>query len=382
MTDGAGHSQDLKAGEKLSFDGTSFKVEPLTDADTKDSDSRYKGLPVVIEDDSKKKEPEAGVTAATTPATTPSTGGTTGSSGIDSDTAAAMKEATDEAMKEATRDLYLDGFLTRDERTGDIAAGKLIYDQFGQQVQVSHFITEPDPQTVQISSYSSRDAGPNKGITSAIETSTWNQTLPDNWGKVFVTKLNDPSNLDATGYPIYWKTAETFLAKNPFSDSVEIDTQLDDPAWYQLQLPSTLDQGRAQQLLVNGQPVFSYAYHYINQDSTNLFFSTDISGDYWNGMATPLEGGTSFVLIPDNSSNVMLTENVHLLTDQGTVLANPNLTGPTDLPNVYRGMNANVELAFSSPLMDGRSIDLLFLPGFYDYYDFLQLPQSTYNFAP
>jgi hypothetical protein len=367
LTDAAGHEQALKAGEKLSFDGSSFKVEPLTDADTQDSDKRYKGLPVVIEDDSKKKEPDAAVTPA--PASTPAS---TGSTDTDSDVKASMAEATDQAIKEATRDLYLDGFLTRDERTGDIAAGKLIYDQFGQQVQVSHFITKPDPQTVQISSFSQRDAGPNKGISSAIETSTYNQALPDNWGKVFASKLNDPANLDANLYPIYWKTSETFLAKNPFSDSIEADTAWDAPIWYQnYQDPNSLVQGQTETLSLNGQAVFNLSISYPNSNNpNNLAYFGNASGNI-NTIVNASGASWSFAFT-DSNDNVQLTQDVQFLDDHGNILA---YTGSQPgVPSDLKGVNANVEVIFGSPLFDGRTIDLLFLPGFYDLYDMLNIP--------
>ena len=51
------------------------------------------------------------------------------------------------------------------------------------------------------------------------------------------------------------------------------------------------------------------------------------------------------------------------------------------LPQDFKGYNANVEMELSAPNFMS-TIDIVFLPGFYDLYDMLNLPVPTYNFAP
>lgn len=348
-----GKETALKAGEKLSFDGKEFKIEKLDAKDEADSDKNYEGLPPAEKEGEKKTDEEKKDDSTTT------------EENKDGSDDKGLDEATEEAMREATEELYLDGFLERDERTGDIMAGKILYDRFGQRVQVSHFITREDDSSVSIASFSLRDEGPNRGVSSAIESATFNQPLPEDWASVYKRPLDDPANLDGNGYPIYWRSSQVFLAENPYGDYVLADTKFERPDWLGAQY-GALEQGFMTDLYINNNLVYQLSI-------TDPYISGDISsgGIYpqssFQIFATQLEGGWSFAY--NDYTADFLTEDLHFLDDNGNVLLHPTFAGIPALPSVYKGFDANVEVAFHSPLFEGRSIDLLFLPGFFDLYD-------------
>ena len=366
----SGEQHPVKAGEKLTFDGTSFKLEKLDAGDSSQSDEYYKGLPeATTEGDQEDGKAQAG--AAATEAAK--------SDGSVDDKAIA--EATDEVLAEATKELYLDGFLTRDDRTGDVAMGKIVYDRFGQRVQVSHYITRPSADTVDISSFSLRDSGPNAGVSRAEEQATFNLALPDDkWGKIFKGGLNAPDNLDGTGYAIYFKTKQFFEASNPAGDLIRINTVFQVPGWEGfagVPYGFPLFQGRIQDVLINGQQVFTYNYDQGPMVGTHEYDTGGIMiHGIWNNTATAYQGGWNFSIAG------VYSEDLHFLNDSGQVQQHPFFTGIPALPSVYQDsasghFDANVEMAFHSPLFNGRSIDLIFLPGIFDLYQMLDLPSDS-----
>jgi hypothetical protein len=390
----SGKETELKAGEKLTFDGDSFKLETLEVKDREDSDKNYEGLPEAkIEGGEEAKGGEGGTQGAQGGQSTQSTQGgegTTNGGTTDEATDEGLDKATDEAMQEATADLYLDGFLERDERTGDIAAGKIVYDRFGERVQVSHFITRPQDNQVTVASFSLRDSGPNAGVSSAIESSTFNKSLPDDWGSVFRRSLVDSANLDASGYPVYFRTVEDFLAANPAGDTVHIATTFQIPRWegdVNGNITGPLFQAYNQQLYVNGIQNLNLSWGADGTYGTTpdpLVIDMGFFGGIqpimgtWTSTATPFEGGWNFALT-GYLGDPLLSQDMHFIDDQGNVLEHPGFdTLNQPFPNVFRGFDANVELAFHSPLFNGRSIDLIMLPGFFDLYDMLMLPAVSY----
>jgi hypothetical protein len=388
-----GKETSLKAGEKLVYDGGEFKLEQVDQQDRAESEKQFEGLPDPVKEGEGGGEPAA----EGTPAPTPVVGGDSGS-GSDSgsgDSDQALEDATDEALAEAMDELYLDGFLERDERTGDIMAGKIVYDRFGERVQVSHLITRADDSTVAIASYSLRDGGPNKGVTAAIESATFNKPLPSNWGEVWSRPLNDAANLDFEGYPVYYRTSQSFLALNPAGDNIFIDTVFGAPVWDYgtgggMYDPAALGQPRSQDLYVQGMLALSYSLESSPDGDPRGSYSWNVNsyaGQGWYTSTQQVEGGWRFNLT-DYYGAPLLSQDLHFLDDNGNVLAHPGFAqiipsasepSPNAQPNVFKGFDANVELAFTSPLFEGRSIDLIFLPGFYDLYQMLELP-SDYHY--
>ena len=62
---------------------------------------------------------------------------------------------------------------------------------------------------------------------------------------------------------------------------------------------------------------------------------------------------------------------------------NANASGSWTLTHdVFKNFDANVEVAFSSPLFSGRSIDVLFLPGFFDLYRMIDHPYESNSGIP
>ena len=383
----SGKSSELKAGEKLAFDGTEFKVEPITDKDREDSDKNYKGLPPVI-------EKEATPAAESTPAAA-ATPGTDDKKAEDKKDQSELDKATQEAMREATNELYRDGFLEKDERTGDIAAGKILIDRFGQRVQVTHFITRDDPQTVTVASYSKRDAGPNIGVSSAVETAKFNKELPTNWGPVYKVKFDDPSNLDASGYPIYFRKSEDFLAMNPSGDSFRSHTDLYDPDWYSSNTSGILEQGFDSTLTINGQKLLEiWAYDAsaasngnvsscgINCGQNNYDFVNGYNYNGWNFNA--MNNGNNWTIdLNFGSQGTVFSEDLTLLDDNGNILTHPTYTGIPALARNFAYSNgqlldANIEMGLRSPLFNGRSIDVMFMPGFFNLYDMFNTGQIDY----
>jgi hypothetical protein len=413
-----GKSTGLAPGESVSFDGTEFKVSKLSDVDRAKVEEIFKALPPVKHDDSEKTGGDTtGSTGGTTgPATGGTTGGTstdTGMSDADKDALKAeLKEITDKAIAEASHDLYVDGFLLKDTKSGDIQAGKIIFDRFGDRVQVSHYITRVDAPvvvtglqtTIMIQSFSQRDTGPNKGISTATETSTFNTVLPQDWGSVFSKAFDDPSNLDVNGMPIYYRTNESFVAQNPSLDSVTMATTYDTPVFlFNADGPNRLFMGRDVFLTVAtvgsgvmpsaisvgfGQTQsFEYAIHAVNPDVNGVYDTNPlIETGHWANVATPYQGGWRFQLTdldadPTSSLPPILTQDMHLINDDGSVVSNPTFTGSPALPSAFKGFDTNVEMALGSSIFDGRTIDIVFLPGFYDMYDMMNLPTDT-NLPP
>jgi hypothetical protein len=383
----SGKETELKAGEKLTFDGDSFKLEMVVDKDREDSDKNYQGLPEVkIEGGEEAKEGEGG-TQNTQGGQTTQEGNTTegqGSGEALADTG--LEDVTEEAMQEATADLYLDGFLERDERTGDIAAGKIVYDRFGQRVQVSHFITRPQDDKVVIASYSKRDGGPNKGTSSAIETTKFFAALPHNWGEVYMQPY-DPQSLE---YPANYLVNRDFVALNPFGDSVEVITNFQAPVWPgdggglgtitgPLVQPKTVSLYITTADVPTAPAVFSYTLENTYGASAVPHVLTGdlyVNSVGWNTTASPLEGGWSFAF-GDCCGGNFLTQDMHVLDNNGNVLTYFDSKMPPTLPADFRGIDANIEMTLHSPLFDGRSIDLMFLPGWFDLYQMLDLPTAN-----
>jgi hypothetical protein len=403
-TDG-GKSTGIAPGESVSFDGTDFKVSTLSDADRAKVDAIFKSLPPVKHDDSEKT---GGDTTGSTGGTTgPGTGGTTGGTGTDTGMSdadkaalkAEMAEITEKAIADASHELYVDGFLLKDTKSGDIAAGKIITDRFGDRVQVSHYIVRDavnSPDTVAIESYTQRDSGPNKGISSAIEWSQFNQPLPDNWGSVYSRALNDPANL-AGGSPLYYRIAEVFQATNPSLDQMAVFTTYDPPVLNdsevygqervsdlyvlpggvgtivtQLKAAAALSVGVSSGALPTRPDYEINLQVAVNPDGN---VDTDLS-DEWHSVSTNLaSGGTEFAL-QDGDYLPILTEDVHLIDDNGKVLASGYDPSSSGGPEFFKQFNANTEVAFGADSFNGRTIDVVFLPGFFGLYDMLNIPAS------
>jgi hypothetical protein len=409
LTGSDGKETELHSGEKLVVDGTDSTLGKIDEQDIKDSDKSFEGLPEPkLEEGPGAGNGEVGQGQAPTPAVTPAqTEVPAGQTTADAASKEAAQTQNDlaqdiqDAFSSAVQDVSLDNFLDRDEKTGDLAAGRIVIDRNGDRAQVSAYILRPAANQVQKLDYTKRDTGPFAGTSSAIETSTWSAALPANWYDAVKMALNDPANLDPkSGYPILYRQSQDFVAMNPAGDKLEIVTAYDPPNYRGFYDPVNLywttdpsnpidplqtfkrDVYTGPGDISSQTPVFSFQQAtWLTADAVNAGRNVTTSpglGYYvysWN---------TAQTLTPDNGIHLdfqsalggptFLSMEFRILDNDGT---KHDLSGmPAGLTQgSFRGLDQklNLEVTFNAPNFSAP-IDILFIPAVFDAMDILDLP--------
>lgn len=441
MDRGTGKDIDLAPGQSAVLRDDGFKLHDLDSADLRDSDRLFKGLPAPVvdaaPDDSKKddkrlddkkredekkrelekkeqsKKDDAGkpavdktVLAGLVVTKTLTTKDTSTQDGSVVDTVSVDKTVIDrtlinleindaikDAISDVSKDLSLDKTLESDDRGGDLAAGRVAVDRNGDRTQISNYVQRTDAATIVKSTYSQRDTGPYKGVTSAEESVTWNRKLPDDWASVANRKLDDKANLDKTGLPIYYLSTQSFVAKNPLGDSLVVDRTYQQPYYVAVGSPgkavrgALLPQGYSQSLHLDGQAsVLSFQYYadsskYAvgNGDAAQIADAPTISKSTgWSEGIRHGKNGDALLNYDDVNGKAVLYTDVTVLTGEGKLVDANKLVPTAQYLRDFRGLDnsLNIELTFSSAYMKAP-IDLMVIPAFFDSMDFFDVPLTN-----
>jgi len=106
------------------------------------------------------------------------------------------------------------------EHAADAALGRSLVDIHGYRVRLEeHVMRLPDdPATIEIVALTSREAGPNAGISSFIDDLTFNAALPDNYEDIrrgLPAAFADPNVM-----PQWFPVSDTQVSRNPYGDQV------------------------------------------------------------------------------------------------------------------------------------------------------------------
>lgn len=394
----SGKSEDLSPGQTAEADDNGIDKRELTEDEKQASEKQYDGLPEPKNDEAKNGEGQGGDQQQQQA----QQGGEqrNGEQGGEQGSGESRDELVDDiqdAFASVMDDLGLDSFLDRDERTGDLVAGRIVYDRNGDRAQVSAYILRPEPNQVYKANFTRRDAGPFAGTTSAEEITTWSTTLPENWYDAVKMPLDDPSNLDANGYPILYRVSQDFMALNPQQDELYIYTAYDAPRYnayfdgngYTVDLLNpTVDpvQGFVREvytgsatsglsLVFTHQLYQSYYNDYIVA-GRQLSYNNNYYSSYWQTNQTvTADGGISLGLNfggPD-----FLTTEFRVLDNEGNIIDLSSAPGGL-VDHDFKGLDneLNLEVTFNAPVFSAP-IDLMFIPEVFDSMDILDLPYSS-----
>lgn len=380
-----GKSEELSPGETGEADEDGLDSHDLTEDEKDQSEKNYEGLP----------EPELGTEGegqggeqGGQPGQTTQGDGQQASEGESSgEESSDLTEEIEDAFAAVLDDLGLDSFLERDDRTGDLVAGRIVYDRNGDRTQVSAYIVRPEPNVIYKANFSRRDTGPFTGTSSAEEITTWSSALPENWHDAVNMAMDDPANLGQNGYPILYRVSQEFIALNPQLDELYIYTDYAAPRYmgffdgngYTIDPGYIIDgvQAFVRDVYTNGSLVFT---HELSQSTVNDYMnagqvlSTGSWGYYssWNTTQTVTpDGGISLAI--DTFGPAFLTMEFRVLDADGT------LHDLSDLPSGlvqgdFRGLDEslNLEVTFNAPNFSAP-IDLMFIPSVFDSMDILDL---------
>jgi hypothetical protein len=409
----SGKSIFLDPGETVGLTKEGFEKRTLDPNDFKNRQERYNGLPQPNlggeQGGDKTPAPDKGDQGAVPPK---------------EDVKVDIADAVSDAFADAMKDMATDSFLEHDERTGDLVAGRIVYDRQGTRTQVSAFITkEKDhPDTLLKATYSKRTTGDFAGTSFAQEETTWNQALPTDWTTVVKTALSDPSNLDVNGYPIYYKLSQYFAAGNPQGDLMEVVRNYEVPTYYATYIGQDVNsnylydkgainptQGFSQGLYLDGQAIFyfdyldnkaSYDSYRVNDPnactgcnvvvtSAPIASNSPYSYDQWYVTNTQTMDANYNTVGQTYTYNTQccgngtpfLTTNMVVLDNVGNLQNLYNVAPNMDynqLPRDFKGIDnsLNIELTYVSPYMKAP-IDLMIIPEVFDAMDMFDVPSTT-----
>jgi hypothetical protein len=346
-------------------DGTEIKTGPLDAKDVKEMLERYDKLnpPAPSQGDGKsdeKKDEEAG-TAETRELTQ-----------ADEIANAVIADTLERFMEQYDKDQAFDQGV----RNSDINEFRVVIDHTKVLTLVSQATYRIDGDTTLYNSTGSyRSSGANMGTSYAIELTHWNHPLPDNWPSIVYRPLNDPTNLDASGMPFYFRLSETFTAGNPFGDTLDIVTDWHTPNFC-APCGNIYQQGYRQEYFLNNT---SQAYMDISapDNISGLDFNcTKCPSLSMLASAEQANGGYSFEYMIFGSE--IFTQHLTLHDDDGLIQQtwNSGFTHPNDYrDSAFDGLNTSV--VFTSPYFT-NAIDLVFMPGYFKTFDGPQLPLNYF----
>lgn len=404
----SGRSIMLSPGEIVGLTSAGFERRTLDKADFSRASEAFRGLPA--------------------PSVDAGSGGSDGEeTRAKAEVGIALAEAVSDAFRSAMDDLRMDNVLERDERKGDIVAGRIAYDRNGTRTQISSYVLASGAKLLK-ATYSKRETGPFAGVSYAQEETTYNRALPEYWPAVVRRSLTDPANLALldpqnpnSGYPIYYKLSQYFVAGNPQGDLMEVLRNYEAPTFSALWVgwdeydnelydagPLNTEQGYSQGLYLNGRPVFYFEYltdksyfdHERQNDPLDCDYCTIVqtslpisnqpySYDYWSVSSNQFAlGGAVHDYYSDYYyySPPFLSVDVRVLDQSGqaqdiySVVPAYRDDRYAGLPRDFKGVdNAfNIELTFRSQYLRAP-IDLLVIPEVFDLMDFFDVPWVNNN---
>lgn len=404
----------LSPGETAGLDDKGFNTRELNKDDFTRSEGSFKGLPPPVVEGT---EGEGGGTGTGGVGASGGAGGAGGTGGIGeggstpgSDAAQdSLGDAISDAFGSVMADLGVDSLLEHDDRTGDLAAGRIAYDRNGDRTQISSYVLRSTDTTIAKATFSKRETGPFTGTSFAEEATTWNAKLPEDWASVAKRALADPANLDGTGYPIFWKTHQDFRAGNPKGDTLQVLRDYQIPLFQPVYNAGTTgydrgaifdSQGFTQDLYMDGTAVQHISWvndtsYYESDPNSQTLIGDNINYDYDNYWATNdsntdppgglnADGTYSLVYSVWGTQQVFLQTDVAVLTQNGQKLDAGSLVPvladsfADHFLHDFRGLNNNynIELTFKS-IYFSAPIDLLVIPEIFDKMDMFDVPKAT-----
>ncbi len=373
-----GKSVSIAPGQEAGLDDKGFQTRELSREDFERSDGQFQGLPTPGVEGGEGGEE----------------GGEQGQGGpvpADEDASlSAIGDAISDAFADVMEDLGLDNLLLRDEQTGDLVAGRVAFDRFGERTQISSYVIRTDDTTITKATYSKREKGPFAGTSLAQEATVWNQALPQDWASVADRALDDPANLDSAGAPLFWREFQYFIASNPQGDVLEVTRDYQRPYFAYdymnvsgLYRGALLPQGFSQRLDINDQAVHYFdwladASAFVTENAAGAYvaYPPDTYDDWDSFSFDEADGSVRFEY--SIFSSVFLETDVRLLAQDGTVVP---LTDKVSEPAFLRDLKGfdnayNLEVTFRSVYLSAP-IDLLIIPEIFDAFDFYDLPVQS-----
>ena len=385
VTDGSGQQHDLDPGQTGILGPDGFNQHDLNDQDRQHGDDTFHGLPAA----------DLGQGDA---------GPVPGHADLDL--------YIQDALTELGHDLKLDGNKESQDRNNDLAAGRMAVDRFGVQVQIANNLYRSAPDTVVLSTTTSRLSG---GVTSAIQTTQWNAALPnDAWLKVISLALNDPANLStvpvlpslSSNYPPLWYRLNSHLTiADPVGDQLVLTTLYGIPYFASTNFVQDYIQDLWGYNAVGGSVQLYYDLHSAWFASATGVLATDApllsnfggtvgdSSSYYNSIAPSGAGATLYNYF--YSTGQALYQSFYVLDAKGGLLALPPAVaagaartngGTTPNPidaTSFLGMDrsVNLEIEFNLPGFFAQPIDLMAMPALFDgmggILPIFQAPSST-----
>jgi hypothetical protein len=409
VTDTAnGQSHDLDPGQTGILGPDGFDIHDLTDQDRQHGDGSFQGLPPAGPDKGQGGDQGAGQGQGQGAGDA-----TTGHADLD--------HYMQDALNDLGHDLKVDGNRESQDRNNDLAAGRMAVDRFGVQVQIANNLYRSAPDTVVLSTTSSRQSGPDKGISSAVLTTQWNQALPDDaWLTVVGRGLNDAGNFNPVPVlpsgvraafvpsinqtPLWYRLTSVLTVSNPFGDQLALNTYFSQPYYMNSQYNQDYLQDLWGHNATGGSQELYYNLHSGNAAtgtlSTDLGLLASPTGTAPTDSATiqtyiNRDGGGAAVEYGFYSSTAgwqYLYMDYYSLDAQGALAALPAAVA-NSVAGVYSGTidassflgmdrNVNLEVDFNLPGFFSHPIDLMVMPALYDglggLLTILQAPSTTY----
>lgn len=241
------------------------------------------------------------------------------------------------------------------ERVADAQVGKVITDKNGYRVKVDQYIMRPDPQTAQFLDINSRQG---EGVPEHLKLNyidwelKFNKDLPIDYANFAFSKVQ------------LWKTEPEYY---PLKEMIKVaNSNKPTPDYWKKYFEYDLDHKQ-------GQYTDYYRYdYYVLKATTNQFEVNGVSKMTADGYDNPYDVETNYITSDGKGlklerkyrDGTFFKEEYYLVDDKGGA-ANPVdfTTMKYDKNNVY-----NLELVYSATEFNGRTIDVVVIPGLIDLY--------------
>jgi hypothetical protein len=283
--------------------------------------------------------------------------------------------------QQLTNEIYQDHAIEQEmenaKEMADVTEQRIVTDQYGEEVFVTHLVTRPNPITIVNTTTDVRLAGGTGGAgaenatSSMVEATIFNSTLPQDWVSAFRAPVN----------PALYRVHQDFVLENTV-DELEIDTAFQAPVLSGSVYLQPLDQ----QYLNNGVLALDLV---LTPSLSSGLYNVPVGAGGGGGQINP-EKGTEY----DYSFSVnsfSLQEN--LVAVQDAPNGQPITLGVSggSAPSSFWGPNFaawnpsagpfNVEATFSWTGMNGSGVDVVLLNGSFDNYD-VNVFQQGLPFSP
>jgi hypothetical protein len=360
----------LTEGHYASFDGTNFDHGEFNPRDSNHSNDRYNGLSI----------PQEGGAGSNGVPKNASVGSPVGIGDSINDH---MGDILGGIQKQIIEQHNTNSQIAAQTQSADFFLQRMVIDEAGVPDLVTHTYMRPNPETIENVTVNQRPANDtNGGTSSLVEITSFNAPLPYNWQAAFEA----PVNL------LLYRTTQESTMENPLGNTFSISTVYTKP------MPQLI-------LQYFGPPIFLQGVtqsYYIDHLLYGTLSATPANGNYsFSGDSIALNdtsnnnSGFDFFYEDSNSvqgawsfqENLFALGNGNLSNNQATLYNvttagasmpsefwTPNRTSTVGLAGQVSGQGIaglpsayNVEMQFTAAGI--FSIDLVFLPGFFDTYD-------------